>query len=294
MLISVITPTYNRAYILNQCYESLKSQTSKNFEWIVVDDGSTDNTKELVSSFIAEKIIDIKYIKQENGGKHRAHNTAVKASSGELCVCLDSDDALCENAIERAISIWEENTNAAAIGILALRGDFNEHKPICSPLPQGIKYSTMSELRDKYAFDGDTVLFFKTQVLKRHFFKEFTGEKFLTENNLYVDLDREGPMILSSEVLYYCEYLPDGLTSNYRKILYENPKGTADTYYKMMLNAKDIKHTLKCAVIAQAYKSLVEDTSELDFSKKRIILLIAKLGVPFFKKKYLYKGGTAQ
>lgn len=289
MLISVITPSYNRAYILTQCYESLKCQTDKDFEWIVVDDGSTDNTEQTIAAFKAEEVIKIKYIKQSNGGKHRAHNTGVLVASGELSVCLDSDDALSPNAIARAKETWDNRSYDFAIGILAYRGDFNRHTPICSDLPLNLDVSTMGELRDKYGFTGDTVLFFKTDILKNNLFKEFSGEKFLTENNLYTRLDHIGPMILLPEVLYYCEYLPDGLTAKYKKILAENPKGTADTYYLMAVASTSLKSALKYAIVSQAYLSLVEDKSELQFKEKRLLMVFARLVAPFYRSRYIYQ-----
>lgn len=286
-MISVITPTYNRAYILPQCYESLCKQTNPEFEWIVVDDGSTDNTEELINGFIQEGKIKIKYYNQPNGGKHRAHNLAVDKCSGELCVCLDSDDMLAPNAVEKASMVWTTSQENNCIGILALRGDLESHKPICSSVPYGVSKATMSELRDVYGFEGDTVLFFNTQILKTNKFKEFEGEKFLTEGNLYTDLDRLGYMILIDEVLYYCEYRPDGLTAKYHKLLYDNPKGSADTYYKMSLIASSYKTKLKYAIISQAYNNLITPAQRVQYSKNKITMALAKIMAPLFSFKYL-------
>lgn len=290
MFVSIITPTYNRGYILSQCYESLKKQTCKDFEWIIVDDGSTDNTEQVVKSFIEENNVCLSYIRQENGGKHRAHNTAVKEAKGTLTVCVDSDDALAPNAIERIVYEWSNvKIKDNVIGILALRGDFKSHKPICSKIPERLSYCTMSDLRDLYGFKGDTVLFFKTDLLKNNLFKEFPGEKFLSENHLYCDLDTKGKMLLLDEVLYYCHYLPDGLTAKYHKLLKNNPKGSADTYYKMCLTSKSLWLSFKYAIIAQAYRSLVIDTSDFKWENRRCLTIFARLFVPLFKIKYLNK-----
>lgn len=289
MLISIVTPTFNRAYILPQCYESLKQQSCPNFEWIIVDDGSTDNTELVVKQFLEENKVPITYIKQQNGGKHRAHNTAVKAAKGKLCVCVDSDDALSPDAIEVVERVWTKELSPEMIGILALRGDFKKHQAICSGIPAGLHASTMSDLRDIYGFSGDTVLFFRTDILKQNPFREFSGEKFLTENNLYCELDKYGKMILLNQVLYYCEYLPDGLTAQYHKILLENPKGTADTYYKMALTSKSKVVAFKYAIIAQAYKSISKKTNELNFVQKKWLFWLAWFGVPVFKLKYFRK-----
>lgn len=287
MKVSVITPTYNRAYILPQCYKSLCEQTSKDFEWIVVDDGSTDDTEPLVKGFIAETNIDIKYYWQENGGKHRAHNTAVKHATGELTVCLDSDDQLAPNAIKRAIEIWQSQSSDTNIGILAPRGSLRSHNIICSELPVGISCATMTELRDRYHFEGDTVLFFKTSLLKEHQFREFDSENFLTENNLYCELDCYGSMILEREPLYFCEYRPDGLSAKYHKLLYKNPKGTADTYYRMALAASTYIAALKYAIIANAYNNMLPPDNKIKFNRKIILMNVARVFAPLFYLKYI-------
>lgn len=289
MLISVITPTYNRAYILGKCYESLVKQTSQAFEWVVVDDGSSDNTEELVKTFIEENKIKIKYIKQENGGKHIAHNTAVLNSQGELVVCLDSDDVLTEDAIEKAIAFWQANAQPHNTGILAKRGDMVERKPICSELPQGVKECTMFDLTNKYGFEGDTILYFRRELLEKNLFSSFEGERFIPETNMYIEIDKVGTMLLLDEVLYLCEYLPDGLTAKYHSLLERNPNGTADTYYKQMCMARDFKTKLKYAVLTNIYKSLSKNKKELQFDKNRFLLLVASIPAGLIKNKFLKK-----
>lgn len=289
MLISVITPTYNRAYILNKCYESLVNQTSKSFEWVVVDDGSSDNTEELVNSFISENKIKIKYIKQKNGGKHIAHNTAVLNSEGDLVVCLDSDDMLTEDAVETAVLYWENNAQPHNTGILAKRGNVEDRKPICSDLPQGIRESTMFDLTNKYGFQGDTILYFRRDILEKNLFKSFPNEKFIPEINMYVEIDKQGTMLLLDKVLYLCEYLPDGLTAKYHSLLKNNPNGTADTYYKQMCMAKDFKTKLKYAVLANIYKSLSENKKNLKFNENKILLLFTAIPSRIIRNKFLSK-----
>lgn len=289
MLISVITPTYNRAYILGKCYESLVNQTSKDFEWVVVDDGSSDNTEELVKSFIEQNKIKIKHIKQENGGKHIAHNTAVLHSEGELVVCLDSDDVLTEDAIEVAIDYWQKNSQPHNTGILAKRGDMVARKPICAELPDGVNECTMFDLTNKYGFYGDTILFFRRELLEKNLFKSFEGERFIPETNMYIEIDKFGKMLLLDKVLYLCEYLPDGLTAKYHQLLVKNPNGTADTYYKQMCMAKDFKTKLKYAVLANIYKSLSENKKELQFTQNKALLRLSSIPASIIKNKFLSK-----
>ena len=289
MLISVITPTYNRAYILRQCYESLCAQSDPNFEWIVVDDGSTDNTQKLIQSFIDDGRISITYVKQENGGKHRAHNTAVKYAKGELTVCLDSDDVLTEDAIAVARSLWQQNSNTGIAGILALRGDPEHRRPICAALPNDVSAATMFDLNNRYGFSGDTVLFFRTELLRKIPFTTFDGERFIPETNLYVDIDRHGKMLLVDQVLYLCEYLPDGLTAKFHRLLTGNPNGTADTYYKCMRMATNPKLKLKYAVLTNIYRSLSSNKSALHFKKGRLLLLLTALPAALVKRRFLRK-----
>ena len=118
--LTVFTPTYNRAYILGRCYESLKRQTCKDFVWLIIDDGSTDNTRELVDRWIQENKVPIKYHYQENQGMHGAHNTAYELIDTELNVCIDSDDYMADDAVEKIISFWRRHGNEKTAGIIAL------------------------------------------------------------------------------------------------------------------------------------------------------------------------------
>lgn len=289
MFLSVITPTYNRAYILPSCYESLKKQTCKDFEWVIVDDGSTDNTVEVVQGFIDENFLTIRYIKQKNGGKHRAHNTGVKAAVGDMCLCLDSDDQLTEDAIEIARKMWQTRTDTT-IGILAKRGSIQDGKPICSSWPPELHECTMFSLINDYEFHGDTALFFESNILKNNMFKEFDGEKFLSEANLYYDLDRYGSMMLLNQVLYLCEYLPDGLTAKYHQLLKKNPLGTADTYYKAMKLSKRMNAKIKYGLLTNIYLNLSANRESLkEIIKNPIIILLnipSRIVGPFFLKKF--------
>ena len=115
--VTVFTPAYNRAYTLGRLYESLLKQTDKRFCWLIVDDGSTDQTEELVSNWIKENRIDIEYYKQENQGKPAAHNTGVELTKTELFTCVDSDDYLTDNAVGEILNAWERKTDGC-IGIL--------------------------------------------------------------------------------------------------------------------------------------------------------------------------------
>ena len=282
MYLSIITPTYNREYMLHRLYESLKVQTCKDFEWIVVDDGSSDKTRDLIYNFQKENIIKINYIYKENGGKPSAHNEGVLAAKGELTICVDSDDALSIDAVEITKKIWNQQKNKDIIGILAKRGDFINHVQICGNWPSSLKECKMIELQEKYKFYGDTALFFKTTLLQKNLFKIFKDEKFIPEDSLYVKLDNYGKMLLLDAVLYYCEYLPDGLTAKYKKLLLENPMGTSYCYYLRMKQSHNLYYRLKNAIISEAYLSISNCKCEYEKYDEGILLFVAKLISPVY------------
>ena len=134
--ITVFTPTYNRAYCLNKCYESLKRQTNKDFEWLIIDDGSTDNTKYLVEDWIKEKKdFNIRYVYKENGGMHTAYNLAYEKIDTELSMNVDSDDFLTDTAIEDILTFWNSNKSGAVGGIYAL-DQYNDGKIVGCAFPE--------------------------------------------------------------------------------------------------------------------------------------------------------------
>ena len=287
MFLSIVTPTYNRAYILTECYKSLLVQTCKDFEWIVVDDGSSDDTEGLIQSFIAEDKLDIKYVKQENGGKHVAHNTGAEYAQGELFLCLDSDDQLTENAVEFIKQYCMVNRMEGVTGILAKRGSIAERRSICGSWQEGLRRATMFDLNNKYGFYGDTALFFKTEILKKEKFVKFEGERFIPETDLYCEIDRYGEMLLVDEVLYLTEYLPDGLTAKYHQLLQKNPLGTAYTYYKQLCMASGIKCKLKYAMLVNIYKSLSANKNQLQIKKRKCWLWLSVIPAKMVKNRFL-------
>lgn len=227
-LLTVFTPTYNRAHTLPVLYESLKRQSSKNFEWLIVDDGSTDNTEELIRSWIDEGTIAIRYEKQENGGKMKAHNRGAEMTDSELFVCIDSDDFLSDDAVSSIIEKWQDTHNkeslAGFIAYKAIKNQKCEYKVVCRfPYFRDAKLYLL--YRD--GFKGDTTIVFRTEVLKRFPFPIFEGEKFISETVMYNQMDLEYNWALLDKALTLCEYMPDGYTQNSKDLLNRNPKGMA-------------------------------------------------------------------
>ena len=225
--ITVFTPTYNRAYTLERLYKSLLNQTSYDFEWLIVDDGSTDDTSELIKSFQNNHFFDVRYYKQENSGKHVAINNGVDLAEGELFFIVDSDDYLTDDAIEKIIS-WSSTlpSNDTYAGVSGNRG-YSVNELIGTTFSGGYIDATALE-REKYSITGDKAEVFFTHVLRKYKFPVFENEKFMTENVVWYAIAADGYKIRwFNEIIYITEYLPDGLTHKYNKLLATNPKGFA-------------------------------------------------------------------
>ena len=224
---TVFTPTYNRAYLLSNLYNSLIKQSNKNFEWIIIDDGSTDDTEELISKYIKEKKINIIYKKVDNGGKHRAINKGIKIANGKVFAIVDSDDQLTFNAIEKLYE-WFSNLkdDKKYCGVAGNRG-YRNGKIIGSTFSGNVISCSAIE-RNKYNIKGDKFEVYYTNILKKYPFPEFEGEKFLSEIIVWTRMAKDGYIIeWHNDIIYLCEYLNDGLTTNNYKLLRNNPKGYA-------------------------------------------------------------------
>ena len=223
-IVCVFTPTYNRAYRLPKLYESLCRQTDDSFEWLIVDDGSTDNTKQVVDEWIKEKKISIRYFWQENGGKQRAHNLGVEKCNQELFMCVDSDDYISDDCVEQHIKMWEAiKLDETIAGIVSLKGDL-EGNPLGTYFPEGLTRTTWGDLYSKYKFRGDATQVYRTSILKKYPYWVADGEKFIGEGYVFYQIDQKYEMILLPKILMYCEYLPDGYSKNVRKLMKNNPK----------------------------------------------------------------------
>lgn len=223
--LTIFTPTYNREHILSQLYESLLNQTNLDFNWLIVDDGSSDNTRELVNKWIEEDKINIIFHSQKNSGKHVAHNYGVMNCETDIFVCVDSDDQVINDFVSSIYSVWPKiNQQESLAGIIALKGNVEGEK-IGTSMPKNVEYCSISELYSKYKFKGDAVLIFKTSHIKEFLFPVIEGEKFMTEGIVYDQLSRKYEMFLLDKIIYLCEYFEDGLSANIDRIHKENPKG---------------------------------------------------------------------
>jgi glycosyltransferase involved in cell wall biosynthesis len=231
--ISIITPTYNRAYILPKLYESLKVQTDKRFEWLVIDDGSTDETESLIQGFVEEQNsvsvadrFEIIHIKKENGGKHRAVNFGVKIAKAPWICLQDSDDYFLENAIEKLISWADEiKEDKRFLGVSGRRGQ--TRTDTISSFPKGKKTVDASDLdRDKLGLRGDKTEMWRAEIIKAFPFPEFANEKFMFEATAYWDMANAGYIYrFFPDIITISNYITDGLTKNITTNLTKNFKG---------------------------------------------------------------------
>lgn len=283
--ITIFTPTYNRIYILDKCYYSLKNQTFKEFTWLIIDDGSTDNTEKVVSEWIKEGDLKIVYYKKENGGKNSAHNLGVKIAETELFTCVDSDDYITSTAIEDILKTWEMKKNDDIGGIVALKGE-NEKEPLYTYIPNNLQKTTLFDLYNKYGFKGDTMLIYRTEILKKHLFPEIEGEKFIPEAYLYDKIDQNYKLLPINKVIYICNYLEDGYTKNYKKIIVQNPKGYALFYLERMKISKTIYLKFRSATLYIVGKLLSKNFS---FMKETPFKLLTAIAVPGAMFVYIVK-----
>ena len=273
-ILTIFTPTYNRAYVLGRLYESLTIQNNKSFEWLIVDDGSTDNTEELVNKWIKEDKIKIEYIKQENQGKHIAHNTGVDNCKTELFFCVDSDDYLLENAVEDILKSIDKISDNDVSGIVSLRLT-KSGEAIGTEMPQGITYSSLSDLYEKYRFKGDTALVLKTSILKEYKFPKIDGEKFIGEEYIYCQIDEKHKLYISPYGYYVCEYLEDGYTKNIIKTIINNPKGYTFLKKKKLSVSKNIIIEYKSAALYLVGGKIAKQKNLIKNSPKKLITFLS-------------------
>ena len=215
---TIFTPTYNREYTLSKLYEDLKKQTYNDFEWLIVDDGSTDNTEELVKKFIDEDVLDIRYIKKVNGGKHTAINTGVKNANGEFFFIVDSDDGLMPNSMDLVIQEWNKVENKDEFcGVVGLCSKMEDGKTLGTEIPDEHLICHFAELYYKFGVKGDKTIVFLTDILKQYPFPEREGIKFLPESVVWYEISKYYKVICINEPMIVREYLEDGLTRNILK-----------------------------------------------------------------------------
>ena len=205
-MITIFTPCYNRAYVLPRLYKSLQAQASCDFEWLIIDDGSTDNTALLVKQWQTEKNdFLIRYYKVPNGGKHRAINKGVKLAHGEAFFIVDSDDALAPNVLSEIGTIFSQiMQDSRFAGISGLKGNIKTGKALYNSADMPQLDASMIEIRQKYHIKGDMAEVFKTSVLRKFPFPEFEGENFINEGVVWSQIAMHYVLRYIPQVWYLC------------------------------------------------------------------------------------------
>ena len=244
MLITVFTPTYNRSHLLLRLYESLCRQSFKDFEWVIVDDGSRDETKRLSLSLSGQEAgFPIRYIYQKNGGKHRAINRGVKEAKGELFFIVDSDDLLPPDALQVVADRYSDiRWKKDYAGVCGLDGSFSG-QVIGSGLPVPILDESTIALRFKHGVTGDMKEVFRTDIMREYPFPEIDEEKFCPEMLVWNRITSKYKLRFFDQIIYSVEYQDDGITSGIVKARMKSPVASMMTYAE--LNNYDIPFASK-------------------------------------------------
>ncbi|WP_442594313.1 glycosyltransferase family 2 protein [Neobacillus sp. D3-1R] len=277
--LGIITTTYNRGYCIHQVYESLKKQKSKDFMWLVVDDGSIDNTKDIIQSFINEDIVQIEYLYQENKGMTGARNTAYKYIKTEINTIIDSDDWMAEDAVDKIINFWKKNKADGIAGIIALnqsvKGDIigTEH-------PNNVHTCTYTELFDKYHGKGDKKLIYRSDLTRLYPYPEFTGEKFFPASYKFRLIDLNYKMLLMNEAVCIVDYNENSMSFDKVNQYRTCAKGFSFYRNEMIRISTDKKFIIKQTLHYIAESKLARNKSYIrDSAKKSYTIACWPLGI---------------
>lgn len=263
ILLTLFTPTYNRAHTLPKLFESLKNQSVTNFEWLVVDDGSTDDTELLINKFKKESPFLINYVKQENQGKHIAINTGVGKAKGIFFLIIDSDDYLRPNAMDTIyllIKKIENKKNIAGFTFIRFQENINFDSE---------KYGKKEWFQDEdyqWEHHGEMQFCYRTKILEQFPFPKFNGEKFCPESLIHHRIGNRYKVLYTDNVLASGQYLEGGLTSNYSLLIEKNPR-TAMLFYSEKIKSKSFDRKTK-EYYATTYWNIALKTKSISWLKK--------------------------
>ena len=263
MRFTVFTPLYNRSNYLDRIYESLKKQSFKDFEWVIVDDGSNDDPEKIINNYIEEDTLKIVFFEQKNKGKHFAINKGLEFAEGEYFYIVDSDDFLPDDAL--LVLNQKISTISDKSGFAGVAGRTMNHDRIIlgTQFEQDISCSSI-DIRYRYKITGDLAEVFKTEILKKYKFPEISGEKFCPEALVWNRIAENHKLLFFNLPIYICEYLPGGLSDKIVKIRMDSPQATMLTYSELY------KHNIP---LISKIKSLINFwrfsfNSEMSFNKK--------------------------
>ncbi len=273
--LTVFTPAFNRAKLLERLYNSLCNQTSLDFSWLIIDDGSTDTTKEVVQSWIKENKIEITYIHQQNQGMHGAHNTAYKNIKTVLNTCIDSDDFMPLNAVELIVNKWKTIDQEKYAGIIGLDALMNGEL-------LGTKFShEHSTLEDFYlkGGKGDKKLVYRTEIINKYpEYPIFEGEKYVGLGTKYLFVDKEYQLATLNEVLVIVDYQVTGSSNTMFLQYLKYPNGFIYNRITTMKYSKSIKRKFIEAIHYISSCIILKRTNFLKKSPQKILTILA---IPF-------------
>lgn len=276
MLITVFTPAYNRAHLLSRLYESLCKQTFCDFEWVIVDDGSTDGTKSLTLSLTHSEgaFFPIRYYYKENGGKHTAHNLGIEKARGELFFIVDSDDTLTPDALETIHDDWEKVKDKGLCGISYLKGYINKGV-IGNEHPKDNFIGNFIDVRINQDTGGDKAEVWVTKLLNQYRYPVFPGERFIGESYIWYQLAEKYDMLFRNKLIYLAEYLEGGLSQSGRAMRIKCPLGAIELCKVAMSPRFCFKAREKKAMLYVAYHFFAKKSFKemLDTPYKGLVFL---------------------
>ena len=290
--LTVITTTYNRGYCLHQVYESLCRQSSKDFIWLIIDDGSTDKTELMIKKWQIEGQIDIEYYFKPNGGMHTARNFAYEKCKTLLNVIIDSDDWMTDNAVELIINCWNKHGTDRFYGIVANNIDKNG-KIIGTQMPKEVNAITTIDLFGKYRVRGDKKLILRSDLSKKYPYPEFPGEKFYPASYKFKLLDQSYKLLIMHEAVCVVDYNPDSMTYNKYSQYKTCCQGFAHYRNVIMRISKSPQTIIPAAIHYIAESRFANDKAYIRHSSKPfVIVLCLPIGLAYYhylcktQKKY--------
>lgn len=271
--LTVFTPSFNRAHLLPRIYESLKIQTCQDFIWLIIDDGSADDTRQVVSAFIAENKVEIQYIEQENQGMHGAHNTAYENINTPLNTCIDSDDFMPIDAVEKILDKWKSVADKEKYsGLVGLDADLDGNLI-------GSQFTTdTTTLEDFYlkGGTGDKKLVYRTAVMQKYpAYPLFPGEKYVGLGYKYLLADQDFELVTLNEILVLVDYQQGGSSNNMFRQYYKNPRGFAFIRKQGMVLSKSPMKRFKDAIHYVSSSLLSRNSNFITESPRRFLTVLA-------------------
>lgn len=280
-LITVFTPAYNRRDCIHHCYESLQKQSSHNFVWLVVDDGSTDHTDELIKKWQAEETrFPILYTYKENGGLYTTYNTAIELTDTELILCIDSDDWMPPDAIEKIEQIWSQICTKGYVGIMGI-DRYENGDCVGAPFPEDVHEMYLYEKLTKHKIPGDKKMVHRTDLMKKVApMKGFPGEKDHNPSYLMYLLDAFGKLYVTNECFCIVDYQPDGMSSNFYLQLRRSPNSFMEAR-KLYLHFPETSFSFKLRHSIHYMSSCMLAKNFLQGWKESVFPGLSLLALPF-------------